>query len=164
MGTYKVRNEIETKRNETKRNQRKRNETKRNETKSTKTKRNETKRNETKSTKTKRNETKRNQRNENEIKTKPTEAKRNQRNQNEIENGRKNNRGLKEIKPIFTITMLDHFPRMSVFHQERTGFVTIEQEYYAFIQRESVLLTWWFLLNLGTIRATSSLLKGEELK
>ena len=144
MGTYKVRNEIETKRNETK---------------STKTKRNETKRNQQK-----RIETKRNQRNENEIKTKPTEAKRNQRNQNEIENGRKNNRGLKEIKPIFTITMLDHFPRMSVFHQERTGFVTIEQEYYAFIQRESVLLTWWFLLNLGTIRATSSLLKGEELK
>jgi hypothetical protein len=43
LGTYKVRNEIETKRNETKRNQRKRNETKRNETKSTKTKRNETK-------------------------------------------------------------------------------------------------------------------------
>jgi hypothetical protein len=42
-GTYKVRNEIETKRNETKRNQRKRNEAKRNETKSTKTKRNETK-------------------------------------------------------------------------------------------------------------------------
>jgi hypothetical protein len=69
-----------------------------------------------------------------------------------------------EIKPIFTITMLDHFPRMSVFHQERTGFVAIEQEYYAFIQWESVLLTWWFLLNLGTIRATSSLLKGEELK
>jgi hypothetical protein len=52
-GTYKVRNEIETKRNETKRNQRKRNETKRNETKSTKTKRNVTK-----STKWKRNETK----------------------------------------------------------------------------------------------------------
>ena len=59
-GTYKVPNEIETKRNETKRNQRKRNETKRNETKSTKW-----------------NETKRNQRNENEIK-------RNQRKQNEI--------------------------------------------------------------------------------
>jgi hypothetical protein len=53
---------------------------------------------------------------------------------NEIENGRKNNRDLKEIKPIFTITMLDYFPHMSVFHQERTGFVTIEQEYYAFIQ------------------------------
>ena len=91
LGTYKVRNEIETKRNETKRNQRKRNETKstktkRNETKSTKTKRNETKRNETKSTKWKRN------------KTKPTKAKRNQRKQNEIENGRKNNRSLKEIK------------------------------------------------------------------
>ena len=56
-GTYKVRNEIETKRNETK---------------STKTKRNETKRNQQK-----RNETKRNQRNVNEIK-------RNQRKQNEI--------------------------------------------------------------------------------
>jgi hypothetical protein len=65
---------------------------------------------------TKRNETKRNQRNENEIK-------RNQRKQNEInvnkaklEKGRKNNRGLKEIKPIFTITILDYFPHMSVFH------------------------------------------------
>jgi uncharacterized protein (DUF3084 family) len=81
MGTYKVRNEIETKRNETK---------------STKTKRNEINKN----------ETKRNQRNENEIKG-------NQRKQNEIENGRKNNRGLKEIKPIFTITMLDYFPHMS---------------------------------------------------
>ena len=42
-GTYKVRNEIETKRKETKRNQRKRNKTKRNETKSTKTKRKERK-------------------------------------------------------------------------------------------------------------------------
>ena len=68
------------------------------------TKRNQRKRNETKSTKTKRNEI-------NEIKTKPTEAKRNQLNQNEIENVRKNYRGLKEIKPIFTITMLDHFLR-----------------------------------------------------
>ena len=38
VGTYKVRNEIETKRNEINEN-----ETKRNETKSTKTKRNETK-------------------------------------------------------------------------------------------------------------------------
>ena len=56
-GTYKVQNEIETKRNETKRNQRKRNEAKRNQQK--------------------RNETKRNQRNENEMK-------RNQRKQNEI--------------------------------------------------------------------------------
>jgi hypothetical protein len=36
MGTYKVRNEIETKRNETKRNETKRNQQKRNETKSTK--------------------------------------------------------------------------------------------------------------------------------
>ena len=47
-GTYKVRNEIDTKRNETKSTK-----TKTNETKSTKTKRNETK-----STKWKRNETK----------------------------------------------------------------------------------------------------------
>jgi hypothetical protein len=37
--------------------------------------------------------------------------------------------------------------------------ITIEQEYYAFIQRESVLFTWWPLLNLGTIRATSSLFR-----
>ena len=43
LGTYKVRNEIETKRNEMKSTKTKRNETKRNETKSTKTKRNETK-------------------------------------------------------------------------------------------------------------------------
>jgi hypothetical protein len=78
----------------------------------------------------------------NEINENETKRKRNQRKQNEIENRRKNNRGLKEIKPIFTITMLDYFPHMSVFHQERTGFVTIEQEYYAFIQWESVLLTW----------------------
>ena len=56
-GTYKVRNEIETKRNEINENETKRNETKRNQQK--------------------RNETKRNQRNENGIK-------RNQRKQNEI--------------------------------------------------------------------------------
>jgi hypothetical protein len=73
---------------------------------------------ETKRNEINKNETKRNQRN----KTKPTKAKRNQRKQNEIENGRKINRGLKEIKPIFTITMLDYFPHMSVFHQERTEF------------------------------------------
>jgi hypothetical protein len=61
----------------------------------------------------------------NEIETKRNEIneiKRNQGKQNEIENGRKNNRGLKEIKLIFTITMLDYFPHMSVFYQERTGF------------------------------------------
>ena len=80
------------------------------------TKWNETKRNQRKRNETKRNETKRNQRNENKIK-------RNQRKQNEIEKWKKkNNRGLKEIKPIFTITMLDYFPHMYVFHQERTGF------------------------------------------
>jgi hypothetical protein len=33
-----------------------------------------------------------------------------------------NNRNLKETQPIFTITMLDYFPHMSVFHQEKTGF------------------------------------------
>jgi hypothetical protein len=63
-----------------------------------------------------------------------------------------------------TDSLLDHLPRMSVFHQERTGFVTIKQEYYAFIQRESVLLTWWFLLNLGTIKATSSLNRLPQQK
>ena len=40
-GTYRVRNEIETKRNETKRNEMKRNETKRNEINKNETKRNE---------------------------------------------------------------------------------------------------------------------------
>jgi hypothetical protein len=52
-GTYKVRNEIETKRNETKRNQRKRNETKRNETKRNEINKNGTKRNEINEMKTK---------------------------------------------------------------------------------------------------------------
>ena len=79
------------------------------------TKRNEINKHETKRNEINKNETKRN-------KTKPTKGKRNQRKQNEIENGRKKNRGLKVIKPIFTITMLDYFPHMSVFHQERTGF------------------------------------------
>ena len=126
----------------------KRSETKRNEINENETKRNETKRNQQK-----RNETKRNQRNENEIK-------RNQRKQNEInetiEKGRKNNRGLKEIKPI-SHTCLS-------FIRRGQDLITIEQEYYAFIQQESVLFTQWLLLNLGTIRATSSLLKREELK
>jgi hypothetical protein len=53
-GTCKVRNEIETKRNETKPN-----ETKRNQTKLNETDRNETKRNQTKRNETKRNETNR---------------------------------------------------------------------------------------------------------
>ena len=71
QGTYKVRNEIETKRNERKGNQRKRNETKRNQQK--------------------RNQTKRNQRNENEIK-------RNQRKQNEINENKYEENGRKKIK------------------------------------------------------------------
>jgi transcription initiation factor TFIIIB Brf1 subunit/transcription initiation factor TFIIB len=58
-----------------------------------------------KSTKTKRNE---------------NEIKRNQPKRNR--KWKKNNRDLKEIKLIFAITMLDYFPHMSVFHQERTGF------------------------------------------
>jgi NADH:ubiquinone oxidoreductase subunit B-like Fe-S oxidoreductase len=45
-GTYKVRNEIETKRNETKRNQQKRNETKRNQRNENEMKRNQRKQNE----------------------------------------------------------------------------------------------------------------------
>ena len=56
QGTYKVRNEIETKRNGTKRNEINEKETKRNEINKNETKRNEI------------NETKRNQRNENELK------------------------------------------------------------------------------------------------
>ena len=73
----------------------------------------ETKRNETKSTKTKRNQ--RNENETNERKTKSTKTKRNRK-------WKKNNRSLKEIKLIFTNTMLDYFPHMFVFHQERTGF------------------------------------------
>ena len=91
---------------------------------------------EMKSTKTKRNEiskneTKRNQRNENEIKG-------NQRKQNEIENGRKNNRGLKEIKP--DARLLPTHVSVS-FIRRGQDLITTEQEYYAFIQRESVLFT-----------------------
>ena len=89
-GTYKVRNEIETKRNETKRNQRKRNEINKNETK--------------------RNEI-------NEMKTKPTKSTKTKRN-----------------------TMLDYFPHVS-FTRRGQDLITIQQEYYAFIQRESVLFT-----------------------
>ena len=103
-------------------------------------------------------EKKRNQWNENEIK-------RNQRKQNEIENGRKNNRGLKEIKPIITITMLDYFPHMSVFHQERTGFdhrwTRIPCIYSAGVCPFHLVASFKFG---NLIRATSSLLKGEELK
>jgi hypothetical protein len=64
--------------------------------------------------KTKRNETKRNQRNENEIKRNQRKQKRNQRKQDEIEKGRKNNRGLKEIKPD---TLLN-FARTGIFISE----------------------------------------------
>jgi hypothetical protein len=114
------------------------------------TKRNQQKWNETKSTKWKRN-----QRKQNEINGK----------QNEIENGRKNNRGLKEIKPIFTITMLDYFPHMSVFHQERTGFdhhwTRILCIYSAGVCPFHLVASFKFG---NHIRATSSLLKGEELK
>ena len=74
----------------------------------------ETKRNEINENETKRNQQKRrNQRNENEIKRNQRKQNEINENKNEIENGRKNNRGLKEIKPIFTITMLDYFPHMS---------------------------------------------------
>ena len=86
-GTYKVRNEIKIKRNETKRNEINESKAKRNETKSTKTNRNQ---------------------------RKQTDMKKME---------EKNNRGLKEIQPIFTITMLDYFPHMFIFRQERIGFV-----------------------------------------
>ena len=97
---------------------RNRNETKRNETKSTKTKRNEMKWNQQK-----RNETKRNQRNENEIK-------RNQRKQNEIN----------ENKTKYDARLLPTHVSVS-FIRRGQDLITIGQEYYVFIQRESVLFT-----------------------
>jgi hypothetical protein len=96
-----VRNEIETKRNETKRNEIDENETKRNETKSTKTKRNEI-----------------------------NEIKRNQRKQNEIN----------ENKTKYDARLLPTHVSVS-FIRRGQDLITIEQEYYAFIQRESVLFT-----------------------
>ena len=95
-GTYKVRNEIETKRNEINENETKRNETKRNQQK--------------------RNETKRNQRNENET--------------NEIN----------ENKTKYDARLLPTHVSVS-FTRRGQDLITIEQEYYAFIQRESVLFT-----------------------
>jgi hypothetical protein len=64
-------------------------------------------RNETKRNQQKRNETKRNQRNENEIKRK----------QNEIEDGRKNNRGLKEKTNINQTDWRKH-----VLHEGTSAF------------------------------------------
>ena len=96
-----MRNEIETKRNETKRNEIDENETKRNETKSTKTKRNEI-----------------------------NEIKRNQRKQNEIN----------ENKTKYDARLLPTHVSVS-FIRRGQDLITIEQEYYAFIQRESVLFT-----------------------
>ena len=87
------------------------------------TKRNQRKRNEAKRNQQKRNETKRDQRNENEIK-------RNQRKQNEIN----------ENKTKYNARLLP--THVSVFFIRRgQDLITIEQEYYAFIQRESVLFT-----------------------
>ena len=63
-----MRNEIETKRNETKRNEINENETKRNETKRNQQKRNETKRNQRNENETKRNQRKQNEINENKTK------------------------------------------------------------------------------------------------
>ena len=100
-GTYKVRNEIETKRNETKRNEINENETKRNEIN--------------------KNETKRN---------KINEIKRNQRKQNEIN----------ENKTKYDARLLPTHVSVS-FIRRGQDLITIEQEYYAFIQRESVLFT-----------------------
>ena len=91
VGTYKVRNEIETKRNEINENETKRNQQKRN-------------------------ETKRNQRNENET--------------NEIN----------ENKTKYDARLLPTHVSVS-FTRRGQDLITIEQEYYAFIQRESVLFT-----------------------
>ena len=86
----------------------------------------ETKRNETKSTKTKRNETKRNQQKRN-------ETKRNQRNENETNE-------INEIKTKYDARLLPTHVSVS-FTRRGQDLITIEQEYYAFIQRESVLFT-----------------------
>ena len=83
MGTYKVRNEIETKRNQRKRNE-----------------------------------------------TKSTKMKRNQRNENEIN----------ENKTKYDARLLPTHVSVS-FTRRGQDLITIEQEYYAFIQRESVLFT-----------------------
>ena len=93
------------------------------ETKRNEAKRNQRKRNETKRNQQKRNETKRNQRNENEIK-------RNQRKQNEIN----------ENKTKYDARLLPTHVSVS-FIRRGQDLITIEQEYYAFIQRESVLFT-----------------------
>ena len=69
------------------------------------------------------NETKRNQRNENEIK-------RNQRKQNEIN----------ENKTKYDARLLPTHVSVS-FIRRGQDLITIKQEYYTFIQRESVLFT-----------------------
>jgi hypothetical protein len=87
------------------------------------TKRNEINENETKRNQQKRNETKRNQRNENEIK-------RNRQKQNEIN----------ENKTKYDARLLPTHVSVS-FIRRGQDLITIEQEYYAVIQRESVLFT-----------------------
>ena len=107
--TYKVRNEIETKRHETKQN----------ETNWTNTKRNETKRNER--IKPKRN------------KTKPTIAKQNQRKQNE--NGRKKSKRNPAYVHNYDARLLPTLCHTCLsFIMRGQDLITIEQEYYAFIQ------------------------------
>ena len=78
----------------------------------------ETKRSETKSTKTKRNETKRNEINKNETKRKD----------------------INEMKTKYNARLLPTHVSVS-FTRRGQDLITIEQEYYAFIQRESVLFT-----------------------
>ena len=87
------------------------------------TKWNEINENERKRNEINKNETKRNQRNENEIK-------RNQRKQNEIN----------ENKAKYDARLLSTHVSVS-FIRRGQDLITIEQEYYAFIQRESVLFT-----------------------
>ena len=78
-------------------------------------------------------ETKRNEINENETKRnqqKRNETKRNQRNENEIN----------ENKTKYDTRLLPTHVSVS-FTRRGQDLITIEQEYYAFIQRESVLFT-----------------------
>ena len=75
-------------------------------------------------------ETKRNEINKNETKRNENEIKRNQRKQNEIN----------ENKAKYDARLLPTHVSVS-FIRRGQDLITIEQEYYAFIQRESVLFT-----------------------
>ena len=99
----------------------------------TKLNRNETKRNEINENETKRSEKKRNEINKN-------ETKRNQRNESEIKRNQRKQNEINENKTKYDARLLPTHVSVS-FIRRGQDLITIEQEYYAFIQRESVLFT-----------------------